>query len=178
MTRIAPHTALAAALLATLALAGCKKQEPEAAMPPAAATAAAPMPTESAPPPPMPATVPAPATTAAPAATAMTITSVDLGTAIGSDNRVAAPMTEFIKTDTIHASVATDGSAAGTLGARWTFQDGQVVHTEDKSVAAGPQITEFSVSKPDGWPAGKYKLEVLRDGKPVQTREFSVKPSP
>jgi hypothetical protein len=49
------------------------------------------------------------------------------------------------------------------------------VHTEDKSVAAGPQVTDFQISKPDGWPTGKYKLEVSLDGKVVQTREFDVK---
>ena len=25
---------------------------------------------------------------------------------------------------------------------------------------SGPQVTDFSISKPDGWPAGKYKVEV------------------
>jgi hypothetical protein len=101
------------------------------------------------------------------------VTMVDLGNAIGADNRVTVPSTTFAKGDTIHASVATDG-AAGNLTAKWTFGD-QVVDTQDKAVAAGPQITEFSVSKPDGWPVGKYKLEVSSNGSVVQTREFEVK---
>ena len=84
-------------------------------------------------------------------------------------------MTSFAKTDTIHASVATDGGAAGNLTAKWSFQDGQVVDTQDKSVAAGPQVTDFSISKPDGWPAGKYTLEISNGGMVAQTREFEVK---
>jgi len=100
---------------------------------------------------------------------------LDLGNAVGSDNRVVAPMTSFAKTDTIHASVATDGSTAGNLTAKWSFQDGQVVDTQDKSVAAGPQVTDFSITKPDGWPAGKYTLEISSGGMVAQTREFEVK---
>jgi hypothetical protein len=42
-------------------------------------------------------------------------------------------------------------------------------------VAAGPQVTDFSISKPDGWPAGKYTLEISNGGMVVQTREFDVK---
>lgn len=152
--------AVAAALLATVALAGCKKKEEmDTGMPPASEPA-----------------MPAPATTAmpAPAATPATVTSVDLGNAVGADNKVAMASTMFARNDTIHASVATDGSG-GNLTARWTFQDGQVVDTQDKTVPAGAQVTDFSISKPDGWPAGKYKLEVLNNGMVVQTREFDIK---
>ena len=164
---------LALALLASVALAGCKKHEAtptEGATAPAATVAA-----------PAPATMPPPAaTTTAPAATtppatSLIVSSVDLGNAVGPDKKVTKPGTSFAKADTIHASVATDGSKASTVTARWTFQDGQVVHTEDKSVPSGPQVTDFSISKPDGWPVGDYKLEVLVDGNVAQTKDFSVK---
>jgi hypothetical protein len=158
MTRNTLHTAIAVALIGTLALVGCKKKDETAVTPPVATEPApAPMPTEPAPTP----------------VAATSVTMVDLGNAIGADNRVTVPSTTFAKGDTIHASVATDG-AAGNLTAKWTFGD-QVVDTQDKAVAAGPQITEFSVSKPDGWPVGKYKLEVSSNGSVVQTREFEVK---
>src|SRR5687768_12280641 len=156
MTRKTLNIAVATALFGTLALVGCKKKE-EAVVPPPAASE------------------PAPAPTPEPAVAATTVTTVDLGNAVGADNRIAAPLTAFAKKDTIHASVATDGGSAAKLNAKWTFQDGQVVHTEDKTVPAGPQVTDFQISKPDGWPAGKYKLEVSLDGNVVQTREFDVK---
>jgi hypothetical protein len=159
MTRKTLNAAIAAALFGTLALAGCKKKAEEVTPPPVAAEPA-----------PAPATPP-PAPTPAPAA----VTTVELGNATGADNRVTAPLTSFATKDTIHASVATDGGTAGNLNAKWTFQDGQVVHTEDKAIAAGPQVTDFQISKPDGWPTGKYKLEVSLDGKVVQTRDFDVK---
>ena len=153
--------AIAAVLVAGIALAGCKKNDTTdttATTPPPATTEPAA--------PPMQETAPAPA--------GVTVTTVDLGNAVGTDNRVTTPATSFAGTDTIHASVATDG-AGGNLTARWTFQDGQVVDTQDKTIPAGAQVTDFSITKPDGWPAGHYKLEVLNNGMVVQTREFDIK---
>jgi hypothetical protein len=155
------NAAIAAVLVAGIALAGCKKNDTAdttATTPPAA--------TDTTPAPPMTETAPAPA--------GVTVTTIDLGNAVGADNRVTTPATSFTGTDTIHASVATDG-AGGDLTARWTFQDGQVVDTQDKTIPAGAQVTDFSITKPDGWPAGHYRLEVLNGGMVVQTREFDIK---
>jgi hypothetical protein len=165
MTHKTLHLAIAAALFATLAVAGCKKREPAetAGAPAPSATATAPAPAEP---------MPAPSTTPS-ASTTLAVTTVDLGNAIGADNRIAMPMTSFAKTDTIHASVATDGPG-GNLTGKWTMGD-KVVDTQSKTVAAGPQVTEFSISKPDGWPVGHYKLEVSSDGNVLQTREFDIK---
>ena len=170
-------TVLVVALCAGVALAGCKKHEAnpsEGATMPGAASTAMPAPVTTVAPP-VASTAGGPMATTTPPATSLIISSVDLGNAVGADHKVAKPGTSFAKADTIHASVATDGSKASTVTARWTFQDGQVVHTEDKSVPAGPQVTDFSISKPDGWPAGDYKLEVLVDGNVAQTKDFSVK---
>ena len=159
MTHNRISLAIAAALLATVALAGCKKKDDAAAVTPPATTEPAPAPVEPAP---------------APAPTPATVSSVDLGNAVGADNKVTTASTSFAKADTIHASVATDG-AGGKLNAKWTYQDGQTVDSQDKDVAAGPQVSDFSISKPDGWPAGKYKVEISLDGNVVQSRDFEVK---
>jgi hypothetical protein len=152
--------AIAAALIASVALAGCKKKDDTAmTTPPASEPAPAPAPAAPAP---------------APAPTPATVASVDLGNAVGADNKVTTASTSFAKNDTIHASVATDG-AASKLNAKWTYQDGQTVDSQDKDVVAGPQVTDFSISKPDGWPAGKYKVEISLDGNVVQSRDFEVK---
>jgi hypothetical protein len=156
---------LAAALAAGLLLAGCHKAADTNAAAGDTATPAATQPD---------ATMPPAATPAMPDAGAIAITSVDIGSAVGDDNRISVPGSTFKGTDTIHASVVTDGSTGGTLVATWTFQDGQVVDTQEKVVPAGAQVTDFSISKPDGWPAGNYKLEIAKDGTVLQTREFSV----
>ena len=62
-----------------------------------------------------------------------------------------------------------------SLSARWTFEDGQLVNEATQNIApAGPAVTEFHISKPDGWPAGKYKLEVSANGKPAGAAQFTV----
>ena len=56
------------------------------------------------------------------------------------------------------------------------FEDGQVVNTDSKTLTfTGPGTTNFQISKPDGWPAGGYRLEVSLDGVQVESREFTVR---
>lgn len=111
------------------------------------------------------------------AAVAVTVTEVELGRSVGGNKRVIEKVEIFLPNDTIHASVLTTGSApSATLKARWTYEDGQLVNESEQAIAAtGNDATEFHIFKPDGWPAGKYKLEVFLNGMPVQTREFEVK---
>ena len=158
------HMAVLAAMLGSAALVGCKKKEEPAPLPPAAETTPAPMPAPAA----MPATA--------------SVNSVDLGNAVGADMRVTAPMTTFAAKDTIYAAVGTGtsdpaASVTGKLGAKWTHVDSnQTVHEESKDITfAGDGVTDFQISKPDGWPTGKYKVEISLDGAVVQTREFEVK---
>ncbi|MCR6686057.1 hypothetical protein [Pseudoxanthomonas sp.] len=154
---------LTAALSATLVLAACKKPEPVPAPAP-------PVTTE-----------PAPMTEPAPVAATASVTTVDLGNAVGADNRVATAATTFSPKDTIYAAVATRtsdpaASVPGKLTAKWTYQDGQTVSEDSRDLnLTGDGTTTFQINKPDGLPAGKYKVEVSLDGNVVQTKEFEVK---
>jgi hypothetical protein len=108
------------------------------------------------------------------------VTEVQIGNELGTDKRVKTNLTAFAPKDTIFASVVTEGSApAAELTARWTFQDGQVINETKKSIVpTGKEVTEFSIQKPDGWPAGDYKLEITLDGKAAETRTFKVGAKP
>ena len=145
-----------AVMLVAAGLAGCKKETPPAPAP-------APSPTTSAP---------------APAA-AVTVTSATLGKAVGPDKNVSAPTESFAKNDTIYVSIATTGSGIATLKSRWTFASGgrSVPVKEDAQTVqtSGPAVTEFHISKPDGWPAGDYQVEIVLNDQVVQTRKFAVK---
>ncbi|MGO4701640.1 hypothetical protein [Dyella sp. 2RAB6] len=149
------------ALAATLTLAACGKKEEAAtptAAPPAAATAAAPA-----------AAAPAPAP-------AVSLVSIDLGSAVGADQKVTTATTSFTPKDSIYAAVSTSGSGNATIAVKWTYQDGQTVKEDSKSIApTGPATTSFEISKPDGWPAGSYKVDVSLNGQPAGTKDFSVK---
>jgi hypothetical protein len=140
--------------LAAVAVTGCKK---------------------SAPPPQEEAS--APSAAPAPAAAEFSVSTIELGKGIGADKRVTAPVTTFKPKDTIYVSVATEGAAPSkTITAKWSFEDGQVVKEGSESIApTGPAVTEFHISKPSGWPAGKYKVEIAVDGAAAGSKEFEVK---
>jgi hypothetical protein len=124
-------------------------------------------------PPPSPSAAPAPS---APAP--FRVSRIDLGNAVDAQKKVAAPSAVFAPTDTIYASILTEGAAPKvTLLARWTYEDGQVVSEGTEVIAPmGPAATEFHITKPSGWPAGKYQVEVTADGKPAGVQAFEVKP--
>jgi len=109
--------------------------------------------------------------------TALRVTDVTLGRAVGGDKAITDRTETFQPNDTIYASVATEGSASSaTLRARWTFEDGQVVDESTRTIASNNrERTEFHISKPNGWPAGKYKLEVFLDDRSVETKNFEVR---
>lgn len=112
-----------------------------------------------------------------PATTAFSVTSVELGRAIGGDRRVVEKTTTFHPNDVIYASVLTTGATgSASLRARWTYEDGQVVDETEQTIApTSDAATEFHISKPDGWPTGKYRLEVFLNGASVTTQDLEVK---
>jgi hypothetical protein len=113
---------------------------------------------------------------AAPPAVAFSVTGVTLGKAVAADRSVAQPLTTFGRKDTIYASVATVGSSSSvTMAALWTFQTGQTVFADTQAIAPqGPAHTEFHISKPSGWPVGKYKVTISLDGAPAGAQDFEV----
>ncbi len=153
---------LLVAIAAAFALAACGKKE----------EAPAPVVT------PAPAPAPAPVTTPPPpvAPAGVSVTSITLGTAVDAQQNVTMDAKVFKPTDTIYASVATAGTAANAvLVARWTYGDGQLVDESSQSIApTGPAKTTFHIAKPDGWPTGKYRIDVTLDGAPAASQEFEV----
>lgn len=134
-----------------------------------AALAGAAVACKKAPPPPPP---------AAPAAAApLSVSGVTLGKAVGADKSIAQAVTTFGPKDTIYASVATTGtSSSATIAAVWTFHTGQVVFADTQAIAPqGPGHTEFHISKPSGWPVGKYAVAISLDGAAAGAQDFEVK---
>lgn len=167
MKKSSISTAVLAALLATVALAGCKKKEDTAdnnAQPAASAPAA-----------------PAPMTEAAPqpmtAATGVTVSTVTVGKTAAADKTVTSAAL-FAPKDDIIVSIRTDGSANNAnVAAKLTFQNGQVAGEQNQVVnTTGAETTNISFKNANGWPAGKYRAEVTVDGKAAGSpQEFEVK---
>jgi hypothetical protein len=144
----------------TAALAACKKEE----VPPPPVVVAPP-----------PAVVPAPMPAPAPAP--IEVTGITFGKAVGPDMNVTAPTTSFDAKDTIYAAVATkNANPSATLAAKWSYQDGQVVHEDSVTIApTGDAVTDFHINSPKGFPPGKYQLEVSLNGQPATTLGFDIK---
>ena len=104
------------------------------------------------------------------------VVDVELGRAIGPDNRVIDSADEFQTNDTIYASIVLVGSAnEATLKARWTQASGEVVDETVRTVTpVGETITEFHIVQPAGWQRGKYRVEILLDGTTVGRQDFEV----
>ncbi|MEA5667613.1 hypothetical protein VA603_08740 [Stenotrophomonas sp. MH1] len=159
MKKTSLSSALMIAVIGAVALVGCKKKEEEAAPPPAASTPA-----------------PAPAPMAEPAAPALSVTSVTVGNTVAADQSVA-PVAMLGTKDKIVVSVKTSGTANNvTVGAKLTYQDGQVAGEQSATLnATDTGTTNVEFTKPSGWPAGKYTADVTVDGKSAGSQQFEVK---
>lgn len=168
--------ALLTAVIGSVALVGCgKKDETNPAVDPAAATPAT-APTDAGAPPPMTGTPP-PMTDAGNANASVAVSSVTVGKSAAADKSVA-PVALFAPADEIIVSVHTDGAASNAnVGAKLTFQDGQVAGEQNQTLnTTGMETTNISFKNANGWPAGKYRAEVMVDGKSAGTpQEFEVK---
>jgi flagellar hook assembly protein FlgD len=95
---------------------------------------------------------------------------------VGADKQVTDKTDTFSPRDTIYASVATNGSApSATVTARWTYENGQVVKEDSRTIAPnGSETTEFHIAKLTGWPTGKYQLTLSVNGS-TESKDFQVK---
>lgn len=127
----------------------------------------------------VPAPPSAPAPVSPPATAGVAVLAIALGNAIGADKKVTQTADSFGRKDTIYASVDTTGTGTAALKAKWTYRkNGQeaVVKEDTQTIApAGPARSEFHISKPDGWPAGDYRVEIFVADKSAGSKSFTVK---
>ena len=104
------------------------------------------------------------------------ILDIEVGRAIGPDNRVTEPTDDFRPDDTIYASVVMLGTAeSATLKAKWTQASGTLVDETVRTVSpSGETVAEFHLVQPRGWERGRYRVEILLDGVAVGEEEFQV----
>ncbi len=107
----------------------------------------------------------------------VSVSHIEMGRNVDADKRVTEATKEFRPNETVYASVLTNGAAQNAeMMVRWTYQDGQIVDETTQTISpTGTAATEFHIAKPEGLPAGKYKLEVFVNGKSAGTEEFEIK---
>ena len=146
-------------LAAALALCGCSKPAS-----PSTPQLAQPVPTaQPAPTPPLP-------------QPPFSVSGLELGKAVGVDNKITNPAEVFSPKDTVYLSVVSDGVApAVVLRARWYGPQGTLVQEGSETIASlGAKATPFHLSQPSGLPLGQYTVRLFVDDKPTDTKQFVV----
>jgi len=117
----------------------------------------------------------------APPIPAPSVSAIELGRALGTNNTISVAASTFGTRDTIYVSVtAQNALPSSSLTAKWTFQTGQLVDSTTQALARTDArntttVTEFHITKKTPWPAGSYKVELWLDGVSVGSRDFQVK---
>jgi len=110
--------------------------------------------------------------------TPLKVSDIQVGKAVGTDNKISNSTTTFGPRDTMYVSVITDGAAKDAkLTAKWTFNGKQVVKESSQTISpsGGTTATEFHVDKKTAWPKGKYTVEVMLNGVSAGTKDLEVK---
>lgn len=123
-----------------------------------------------------PATNPVP--TPPPPAALLTVFS---GRRLGENKQVSDSTSVFGVRDTMYVVVTTENTPnGGQMMAKWTYETGQVVDSIMQSVdktdsTKTTTVTEFHVSKATAWPAGKYTVDIMLDGRSLGNKVLEVK---
>jgi hypothetical protein len=107
---------------------------------------------------------------------ALAVSELKLGRRLDANQRVTDETDDFKGRDTVFASVVMNGATpSATLSAVWRFEDGQVIDSTAKMIApTGESISSFYITKPDGFPKGKYTVTVLLNGVVAKHADFEV----
>ena len=107
------------------------------------------------------------------------VMSLDLGRSIDADMRINDGLSadEFAPSDTIFASVATEGTLGNAIvTARWTSPTGEVLSESARAISpTRATVVAFQLADPDGFAAGGYTVTILLNGVAVESREFVVR---
>lgn len=104
----------------------------------------------------------------------LNVVAIQTGKSLNTDHSVGNHATSFRPKDTMYVSVLSNGRGAGTLTVKWSFA-GRVVHEVTKKVSYNDQAaTDFRFQAADDFPIGDYTVEVILDGKSIETRRVKV----
>lgn len=110
--------------------------------------------------------------------TPLRVSDIQVGKAVGVDNRISNQTASFGVRDTIYVAVVTDGAAKdASLSTGMTF-NGQAAGSPIVtaiSPAGGTTATEFHFVKKSAWPKGKYAVQVMLNGTSAGTKDIEVK---
>src|SRR5690349_6621733 len=104
----------------------------------------------------------------------LNVVAVQTGKSLNTDHSVGTHTTTFHPKDTMYVSVLSNGRGAGTLTVKWSLY-GRVINEVTKKVSYNDQAaTDFRFQAADEFPIGEYTVDVVLDGKTIETRRVKV----
>ena len=102
------------------------------------------------------------------------VVTIQTGTSLNTDHSIGRHTGTFRPKDTMYVSVLSVGRGAGTITVTWSF-GGRLIHQVTRKVSYNDQAaTDFRLQPGDELPLGDYTIEVLVDGKTIETRRVKV----
>ena len=104
----------------------------------------------------------------------LNVVGIQTGKSLNSDHSVGVHAATFHPDDPMYVSVLSNGRGKGTITVKWTFA-GQVLQALSKKVSYNDQAaTDFRFVAADGFPVGDYTIDVIVDGKTIESRRVKV----
>jgi len=104
----------------------------------------------------------------------LNVVGIQTGKSLNSDHSVGTHAATFHPNDPMYVSVLNVGRGKGTITVKWTF-GGRVLQTLTKKVSYnGQAATDFRFVAADGFPVGDYMIDVIVDGKTIESRRVKV----
>ena len=104
------------------------------------------------------------------------VESLQLGRSLNTDNSVSGHTTRFKPDETVYLALLSEQPGSGTVTVRWVL-NGQRVSEATRDVSYTREAaTEFHLQNSGGFPPGRYRVDVLINGQPAGSREFTVEP--
>jgi hypothetical protein len=104
----------------------------------------------------------------------LNVVAIQTGRSLNTDHSVGRHTGTFRPKDTMYVSVLSVGRGAGTITVTWSF-GGRLIHQVTRKVSYNDQAaTDFRLQPGDELPLGDYAIEVLVDGKTIETRRVKV----
>lgn len=108
----------------------------------------------------------------------LSVSEIQLGKAIGADQKIVSQGTMFGVRDTIYVAIIANGAAQrAKLAARWTYNGPTVVKADSTTISpvGGESVTDFFIVKKTPWPTGAYRVEVLLNGMSAGSKDFEIR---
>jgi hypothetical protein len=104
----------------------------------------------------------------------LNVVGIQTGKSLNSDHSIGRHAASFHPNDTMYVSVLSTGRGKGTITVKWSL-GGQVLQELTKKASYNDQAaTDFRFQAADGFPVGDYTIEVILDGKTIETRRVKV----